>query len=84
MDHKRPIKTGFYRSGPVFLSSRIKKDWSRSRSFNFRPKDQTGPDLQTLIIIKYWKTQDRYIFWVTHPAGGTSSRFLTDSFRKWA
>ena len=48
MDRKRPIKTGFHRSGPVFLSSRIKVDRSRSRSFNFGPKDRTGPDLQTL------------------------------------
>ena len=48
MDRKRPIKTGFHRSGPVFLSSKIKVDRSRSRSFNFGPKDRTGLDLQTL------------------------------------
>ena len=50
MDHKRLIKTGLYRSGPVFLSSRIKVDQSQSRSFNFGQKDRIGPDLQTLLI----------------------------------
>ena len=48
---KKTDKTGFHRSGPVFLSSRIKVDRSRSRSFNFGPKDRTGPDLQTLLIL---------------------------------
>ena len=51
MDHKRLIKTGFHRSGPVFLSSKIKVDRSQSRSFNFGPKDRTGPDLQTLTAV---------------------------------
>ena len=45
---KKTDKTGFHRSSPVFLSSKIKVDRSRSRSFNFGPKDRTGPDLQTL------------------------------------
>ena len=48
MDRKRPIKTGLYRSGPVFLSSKIKLDRSRSWSFNFGPKNGTRLDLQTL------------------------------------
>jgi len=39
----------FLRSGPVFFSSRMKADRSRSRSLNFGPKNRTGPDFQALI-----------------------------------
>ena len=45
---KKTDKTSFHRSGPVFLSSRTKEDRSQSRSFNFGPKNRTGPDLRTL------------------------------------
>ena len=48
---KKTDKTGFHRSGPVFLSSRIKVDRSQSWSFNFGPKDRTRLDLQTLVLI---------------------------------
>ena len=48
MDRKRPQKTGLYRSSPVFLSSRMEVDRSRSRSCLFRQKNRTGPDFQTL------------------------------------
>ena len=56
---KKTDKTGFHRSGPVFLSSRTKEDRSRSRSFNFGPKNRTGPDLQTLITQQVNKARKR-------------------------
>ena len=49
-------------TGPVFLSSRTKEDRSRSRSFNFGPKNRTGPDLQTLQITHHQ--------WQAHPVDG--------------
>ena len=60
---KKTNKTGFHRSGPVFLSSRTKKDRSRSWSFNFGPKNQTGLDLQTLIIMKPGESSRRTEGW---------------------
>src|SRR5437016_524264 len=57
LDQLRPVqikdwsKTAvsvFLRSSPVFFSSRIKVDRSRSRSLNFGPKNRTGPDFQAL------------------------------------
>ena len=51
---KKTDKTGFHRSGPVFLSFRSKEDRSWSRSFNFGPKNRTGLDLQTLLVGIQW------------------------------
>jgi hypothetical protein len=49
-DWSKTAVFGFFRSGPVFFGSRMKADWSRSRSLNFGPKNRTGPDLQALEI----------------------------------
>ena len=53
MDHKRPIKTGPHWSGPVFLSLRIKVDWSGSQSFQKKGKTTSQTGLTNTIPLSF-------------------------------